>query len=139
MILVDTSVLVGLCDRRDGLHARALQDLDRVGRRPMATCDSVLTEACFLLDHPIQRQRLARLLDQLPIRAVDSDGESLHGPIFVWLWQYRDHSPDWADAHLVTLLTRTRGSKIWTYDREFSTVWRKLDGKRIPLFVDPAG
>lgn len=139
MILVDTTPLVALCDPRDTLHNRALADLGRVKRDPLAVCESVLTEACFLLTHAVQRQRLARLLAELPVLGINNDVGEFRGPVFAWLDKYADHEPDWADGVLVVLSEQLEGSKVWTYDAEFWTTWRNARGKRVSLFVDPRG
>jgi hypothetical protein len=39
VILIDTTPLLALCDPRDGLHATALADLDRVAKRPVVLCE----------------------------------------------------------------------------------------------------
>jgi predicted nucleic acid-binding protein len=52
-----------------------------------------------------------------------------------WLAKDADHEPDWADACLAVLSGRDRKLKIWTYDREFQTTWRRPDGTAIPLAV----
>ena len=51
------------------------------------------------------------------------------------LARYRDHDPDWADGYLAVVSGKRKGSKVWTYDREFRTTWRRPDGTRIPLAV----
>jgi predicted nucleic acid-binding protein len=135
--LIDTAPLVALCDPRDGLHQRALKDLGRVSRQPLVVCDPVLTEACFLLPHPIQRQRLHRLLAELPIQPVRVEPERLWNDVFTWLQKYAEHQPDWADGYLLALTRAVGGAQIWTYDKEYSTTWRTLDGRRPKLLVDP--
>lgn len=137
MILIDTTPLVALCDPRDDLHRRALRDLARVKLEPVVVCEPILTEACFLLPHAVQRQRLFRLLCELPIRDFTGEPGSVWPAVFNWLEKYADHEPDWADASLVTLASQTKAAKVWTYDTEFWTTWRGPDGKRIPLLVDP--
>jgi predicted nucleic acid-binding protein len=136
MILVDTAPLVALCDPRDGLHRRALGDLDRLARRPLSVCSAVLTEACFLLPHPVQRERLRRLLDELPVRpVVVADEAPVWEDAFRWMHRYAEHEPDWADAYIAALSGRERRASVWTYDSEFRTTWRRLDGGRVPLAV----
>jgi len=136
LILIDTTPLVALCDPQDPLHKRALRDLDQVNREPLAVCESVLSEACFLLPHPIQRKRLARLVTDLPITWVTREADNLQGAVFAWLEKYSDHEPDWADGTLVALATQIPGARVWTYDTEFLTTWRTLKGKRVPLFAN---
>jgi predicted nucleic acid-binding protein len=136
VILVDTTPLVALLDPRDALHARARRDLDRVARRALATCSAVLSEACFLLRHPVQRARLQRLIVELPIRpAAISDEAAVWQEVLAWMSRFGEHRPDWADAYLAVLCGHDRTSRVWTYDSEFRTTWRKPSGERIPLAV----
>ena len=136
MILVDTTPLVALCDPRDNLHRTALADLDRLARRPLVTCAAVLVEACFLLDASPQRQRLEQVVSTLGIRPFVTDDEiAVWSDVFRWLGRYAEHGPDWADATLAVISGREKKAKVWTYDREFRTFWRRLDGSRIPMAV----
>jgi predicted nucleic acid-binding protein len=136
VILVDTTPLVALCEPRDALHARALRDVDRVARWPLRVCASVLTEACFLLEDSVQRRRLARILADIPILPLTVEDEAnVWTDAFRWLERYADHEPDWTDAYLAVASSHDRKAKVWTYDAEFRTTWRRLDGTRIPLAV----
>jgi predicted nucleic acid-binding protein len=137
LILIDTTPLVALCDPRDGLHRRALRDLARVKLEPIVVCEAILTEACFLLPHAVQRQRLFRLLRELPVRDFTGERDPVWPAVSDWLEKYADHGPDWADASPVVLASQTKSAKVWTYDTEFWTTWRGPDGKRVSLFVDP--
>ena len=134
MILVDTGPLVALCDPRDGLNRVALRDLDRLARRALVVCDGVLAECCFHLPHPVQRTRLARLLQALALRPYEHAGEAdLQVEVFDWLLKYAEHEPDWVDGWLAVVAGREKRWKVWTYDAEFRTTWRRPDGTRIPL------
>ena len=134
IVLLDTTPLVALCDPRDGLHARALADLDRLAKRPLSLCSPVLAEACFLLGQAAQRARLERLITELGIRPHAPDDEpTLWCDVFRWLARYAEHEPDWADGYLAVVSEREPLAHIWTYDREFRTTWRRPNGTRIPL------
>jgi predicted nucleic acid-binding protein len=136
VILVDTAPVVALCDPRDSLNHTAVRDLDRLWRQPLILCSPVLTEACFLLRHPAQRARLRRLLGDLSIHAYQADDEGrLWIEVLAWMEDYQDHEPDWADAYLAVVAGRDRRFRVWTYDREFRTTWRRPDGSAIPLAV----
>jgi hypothetical protein len=56
-----------------------------------------------------------------------------------WLRRFNennvDYQLDWADACRAVLCGRERDAKVWTYDREFRTTWRRPDGTAIPLAV----
>ena len=112
----------------------ALRDLDRLPREPLFLCAPVLGEACFLLTSAAQRERLRRAVLTLQLRAYrDDDEDRLWSAVFDWMGRYRDHDPDWADAYLAVVAGAHPGFKLWTYDREFRTTWRRPDGTAIPL------
>ena len=73
MILIDTVVLVALCDSRDSLHKTALRHLKALAQSQFAVCEAVLSEACFHLPADSQRQRLKRLLEELDVQLVPED------------------------------------------------------------------
>jgi len=136
MILLDTTPLVALCEPRDTLHHRALGDLDRLSRKPLVVSSLVVTECCHMLAHPIQRERLAGLLGALSVRPLELGDESVVWPrVFAWLAKYAEHEPDWVDGHLVVAAGMLTDAKVWTYDGEFRTTWRREDGTRVPLAV----
>jgi hypothetical protein len=64
--------------------------------------------------------------------AVPSDEASLWHDAMAWMARYAAHGPDWADAYLVVLCARDKRARVWTYDREFRTTWRKPDGGTDP-------
>jgi len=66
---------------------------------------------------------------------VIEDTQSLWNEIFDWLAKYREHEPDWADGYLAVLCSRNRKYKVWTYDIEFRTLWRRTNGSAIPLAI----
>ena len=91
-------------------------------------------EACFHLRHRVQRQRLRSLLDALDILPVTgADERDFWTDVLEWLTKYADHEPDWADGCIAVLCGRNESLAVWTYDREFRTTWRRLDGTAIPL------
>ena len=135
-ILIDTTPLVALCDARDEKHRVAVKHLESLSASEFAVCDAVLTEACFHLPFRSQRQRLRALLDDLPAQPLSVANESAFWlEVFDWLIKYADHEPDWADGCLAVLSGRDTDAKVWTYDREFQTTWRRPNGTAIPLAV----
>src|SRR5205823_4180843 len=52
-VLLDTGPLVALLDRRDGDHRWVVEQMARL-RRPLYTCEAVITEAFHLLRHLAQ-------------------------------------------------------------------------------------
>jgi predicted nucleic acid-binding protein len=110
--------------------------LNRLAQKPLVLCLPVLTEVCFLLSHRVQRERLRRFLAAFSVAAYRSEDESrLWSETFDWLMRYHEHSPDWADGYLTVVSGKQKAFKVWTYDREFRTTWRRPDGTRVPLAV----
>lgn len=135
MILIDATPLIGLFDPADELHARAREDFRRLTGRRLFLCGPVLSEACFALPHPNQRAQLHGLIERFDIRPATDDEPGLWLGALDWMGKYHDHTPDFADACLAVLSGREPKYKVWTYDREFETIWRRPDGSRIPLAV----
>jgi predicted nucleic acid-binding protein len=136
MILIDTTALVALCDPRDSLNKAALKHLKVLARSQFAICEPVLAEVCFHLSTSSQRSRLQGTLEALDVSPASvGDPESLWTDVFNWLNKYADHEPDWADGYLAVLCGRDRKHKVWTYDAEFRTIWRRPDGSAIPMAV----
>ena len=136
MILIDTGVLVALCDPRDSLHKTALRHLNALAQSQFSVCEAVLSEACFHLPAGSQRQRLKRTLEELEVQMVrGDDAPSLWREVFDWLDKYSDHDPDWADGYLAVLSGHDLKCKIWTYDSEFRKIWRRPNGSPIPMAV----
>jgi predicted nucleic acid-binding protein len=136
MIALDTTPLVALCDARDSKHPTALKDLEVLVADEFAVCDAVLTETCFQLPYRSQRLRLRSLLEELSVQTLPVAPEQvLWWEAFDWLVKYADHEPDWADAWLAVLSGRDKQLKVWTYDREFRTTWRRPNGTVIPMAV----
>lgn len=132
-LLVDTGPLVALCDPSDRLHGRAVSELDRV-KGALWLSLPVLTEACFLLPGAHLRRRAFALIEREVLRLeAPQNGEVVARRALEWLDRYADHSPDFADAFLVAWAENEAGLGVWTFDREFSTVWRTLGGKRVKL------
>jgi predicted nucleic acid-binding protein len=136
VILVDTGPLVALCNPRDSLHRRAATEFSSLTRQGFSICEPVLAETCFHLRHPIQRRRLQAIIEQFDIHpAAVADVHAFWLDVFQWLAKYADHEPDWADGCIAVLSGYHDRLKVWTYDREFKTTWRRQDGSSIPLAI----
>jgi len=133
MILVDSSVLVALCDRTDRLADSALRQLRSLKERNLRVTLPVLTETWHLLEEPWLRKILIEFLRARAIQVSSPVEEQKSLPkVWQWLEKYQDHDPDFADAYLV-IASADKKSSIWTFDSEFSKLWRHLDGSRIRL------
>jgi hypothetical protein len=86
---------------------------------------------CFHLPHRMQRERLRAALDEFNIDSLWTGDAGFWSDVFAWLVKYADHEPDWVDGCIAVLCGHHKGLKVWTYDREFQTIWRRPDGKAI--------
>ncbi|MDP2269202.1 MAG: hypothetical protein Q8K32_00645 [Archangium sp.] len=50
--------------------------------------------------------------------------------------RYAEHRPDFADGFLVSWAESDASLAVWTFDRQFSTVWKTLGGKKVRLAFD---
>jgi predicted nucleic acid-binding protein len=134
MIWVDTGPLVALCSPADNLHDRALRELDRLPDVELWVCSPVLCEAYYLLRTEPERLRLNALFDEELVapRGAHDESRVVSGSR-AWLRKYRDHEPDFADAYLIGLLVENRRHRVWTFDREFRSIWRLPNGNRPAL------
>ena len=134
MILCDANVLIALVDERQSLHAVARRDLTRLLPSGLRIIEPVISETCYLLPLAFHRKRLQKLLDEFHIEPLASDSAvGLFSDVFSWLDRYSEHEPDWADAQLAVLCGYDHRLRVWTYDREFRTIWRRLDRSAIPV------
>lgn len=133
MILIDTGPLVALCDPRDARHPTAIGHLGRLAPLGFRVCDAVLAETCFHLPYRAQRRRLHALVRDLGVESLPTHDADLRADVFAWLDKYGEHEPDWADGCLAVLCGRDARLRVWTYDREFRTTWRRPNGTAIPL------
>lgn len=134
LILVDTNVLIALVDSSDSLHQRAVRDLAKLAKADLRVTSAVLCESVFALPRADQRGRLSLLLQRLPISPIVADDEdAMRRDIFAWLARYADHAPDYADAERCVAAGYHKRVRIWSYDSEFESVWRKPDGRRLAV------
>lgn len=132
-ILVDTGPLVALCDQRDALHERALEEVAEL-RLPRLVCLPVLTEAFHLLVTGPQRSRLGESFSRGLFELTSPPGgERVAQRAMVWLDAWEEHDPDFADAYLVAWSELDAELRVWTFDQEFRRVWRTSKGRRVPL------
>jgi predicted nucleic acid-binding protein len=131
MILLDTNVLVALVDPRDPLRPRVERDLPRLHRAGLVVTLPVLTESLHFLPGRALREQLVDVLVTLAVRVMSPLPDLRL--ILSWLIRYADSAPDFTDAYLVAVTATQKRMRVWTYDHEFSTIWRRPDGSKVPL------
>ena len=124
---VDTGFLVALFAGDDRYHAAAVDFLRDAGNIEFHTIWPVISEASFFLDNP-GKTAMLEWLEEGPILFHEIGLGDL-AAIRATLKKYRDLSPDFTDAALVTLAGIHGIAKIVPVDvRDFSA-YRTRDGK----------
>ena len=132
-IILDTGPLVALLNTRDRHHkwaARQWEDIEP----PLLTCESVISEACFLL---MVDPRGPRAVFEMISRHVVTVGFSLDAQaarIASLMKKYADVPVSVADACLVRMSEELHGSTILTLDGDFRT-YRRNGRQVIPLII----
>lgn len=132
--LLDTSVIVALLDRDERYHRQCVEAMSEVVG-PLATCEAVITEACYLLRRirgttEVVIRNVAEGVFQMPVRLVDQAGA-----VEKLLKKYRDVPMDLADACLVDLADRIDSGQILTLDGDFY-VYRWRARRKFRLLID---
>lgn len=131
--LLDTGPIVAYLNRRDEHHRWAVDVLSDL-TPPLFTCDSVLSEACFLLgrgriDATAALALVAAGLVRSPLRV-----ESEVARLGALMKQYRDVPMSLADACLVRMTEHEDASVVVTMDSDFE-IYRRHGRKRIPTLM----
>lgn len=117
-VLLDTSVLVALLDRRQRRHRRCIEVVEPLDR-PLLTCEAVIAESCYLLRNTpgapeaILKNVAAGIFD---VRSHLPDSASA---IERQMRKYRDRPIDFADACLIQLADTLNTGDILTLDHDF--------------------
>lgn len=133
-VLLDTGPLVALLDRRDHHHEWARVQWEDV-RPPLLTCESVLSEACYLLgsvglDSSKVMELIVRGAVAVPFR-VEVDA-----PLIAKLMRkYSDVPMSLADACLVRMAEAVSASTVLTIDEGFRLY--RIHGRQVIRSILP--
>ena len=133
LIIVDTGPLVALLDRREKHHEWAVQCLKDIAT-PMFTCESVISEALFLLGKA-GISKIINVLERGDVRithslALDRERER----VCEILQTYSNLPASLADACLVRMSENHPRRKVFTLDNRFR-IYRRNDSDPIPLLI----
>jgi predicted nucleic acid-binding protein len=132
-VLLDTGPLVALIDARDRQHEWAVARWADIAA-PLLTCESVISEACFLLDQThtgsaavFEMVRRKAIVLSFRLDEQVEDVQRLRK-------KYSDVPMSVADASLVRMAEQFSRSAVLTLDRDFR-VYRKHGRNVIPLIM----
>lgn len=132
-VLLDTGPLVALLKRRDRYHEWARQEVAALPP-PLLTCESVLSEACFLLRQERSGRTAVLELLRRGLIAVAFDLGREADAVQKLLARYGNVPMGLADACLVRLAELTAGSVLLTLDSDFR-IYRMHGRQVIPLRI----
>jgi uncharacterized protein len=133
VVLVDTGPVVAALDKRDARH-RWASDVFSGLTSPCITCEAVLSECFFLLEHLKQgKRRLLELLERGVIK-VAFDFEDSRADVLHLMHKYDDTPMSFADACLVRMSEVFRHGVVLTCDSDFKH-YRRFDRRTIPLMT----
>ena len=132
-VILDTGPLVAYINKRDKYHNWAVDQWSRI-LPPFFTCESVMSEACFLLKNfqpgiNVVFEMISRNIITFPFRL------NHHlSAIRELMDKYKNIPISLADACLVRMAELEKDSSILTTDKDF-LVYRKPGSKRIPTIM----
>jgi predicted nucleic acid-binding protein len=134
--LADTGPIVAFLNRRDRHHRWATETLARLPP-PLVTCESVLSEAAYLVRSlPEGGGRVMELVTRGVLR-VDLDVQREAPAVSRLLQRYSSLPMDLADACLVRLSELHADSVVLTVDSEFRDIYRRNGRQMIPTLLPP--
>lgn len=136
-VVVDTGPLVAFLSSRDRYHAWVTGVLDGIAP-PLITCESVLSEACFLLQGvsggaEAVFELLSRGLVKSTFR-LDAEVDSVRR----LMTKYSSVPMSLADACLVRMAELERDVVVLTLDSDFR-IYRRHRRQTVPTLMPPRG
>ena len=132
-VIIDTGPLVAFLNKSDTYHDWALMQFSRLNP-PFFTCESVISEVCFLLRHTDNgTQNTFKLLERELIQ-IPFNLEAEVSTIKNLLNKYRNIPMSLADACLVRMCEKIADSTVCTLDGDFR-IYRKDKRKVIPIII----
>lgn len=133
VILADSGVIVAALDRRDQHHAWAQAQFAALAD-PFVTCEAVLSECFFLLEHLHDgKATLCNFLDrgliQIDFSFIENRADTLR-----LIRRYDTVPMSFADACLVRMSELHRNAVVFTADKDF-TIYRRSGRHVIPLLA----
>lgn len=132
-IIVDTGPIVAFLNKNDQYHEWAKTQFSLLDP-PLITCESVISEACYLLNNfEHGASNVLELIErQLIIMPFDLQSEIVL--IKKLVEKYKNIPMSLADACLVRLSGQISDSVIYTLDTDFR-IYRKNQRNIIPLII----
>lgn len=135
-VILDTGPLVALIDARDEHHAWAVAQWADIAP-PLLTCESVISEACFLLDQTTAGSAVVFDMLRRHAMALSFHLEQHVKEVRALRAKYSDVPMSVADASLVRMAEQFGRSAVLTLDGDFR-IYRKHGRHVIPSILPDA-
>ena len=132
-IIFDSGVLVALIDKREQYHQWATEQAQTL-LPPFVTCESVITETCFLLRHIHNGHEAVLAMVEDGILQIDFSLSAEISEITSLMGKYDNVPMSLADACLVRMSELLDNSVVFTLDSDFH-IYRKNGKKEISLII----
>lgn len=133
IILIDSSALVAIVNKRDNFHDWTVQTIAKLAY-PFLTCEPVITESCFLLQNVNNGEDAVLGLvngGQIQIPFHISEEASVVREL---MKRYQSVPMSLADACLVRMTELYAGSRLLTLDSDFR-IYRKNRNQEIAVIM----
>ena len=135
-IIADASPIVALIDKRDGSHIWTASQAENLPI-PFITCESVISECCFLLHNVFEGEKAVLSFLKKGILQIDFSLSNEVEEIENLMSKYENVPMSLADACLVRMSELADDSVVFTLDSDFH-IYRKNGKKEIPLIIPDA-
>ena len=132
-IIIDTGPLVAFLNKSDNYHDWALTQFSGLNP-PFLTCESVISEVCFLLKNTERgTQNVFKLLERELVQ-ISFNLDSEISMIMKLMNKYSNIPMSLADACLVRMSEQISDSTVCTLDSDFR-IYRKEKRRVIPVIM----
>jgi predicted nucleic acid-binding protein len=130
---IDTGPLVAFLNARDSFHRWSTTTLSTI-EPPLYTCESVISEACFLVRHFKGGPESVLELVSRGILALDFHLGAEHSAVKKLMTKYQSVPMSLADACLVRMTELDHNLTIITIDDDFR-VYRRNGRQSVPVIM----
>jgi len=132
-IILDTGPIVAFLNKRDRYFTWANETFNLL-EPPVYTCESVISEACFLLRNIEGGSIAVAELIERKLVVIDFDLSGEIQAVKKLMSRYANIPMSLADACLIRMTEITKNSQIITLDQDFN-VYRRFGRQHVPVLM----
>ncbi len=132
-IILDTGPIVAFLNKRDRYFTWA-NEIFNLLEPPVYTCESVISEACFLLRNIEGGSIAVAELIERKLVVIDFDLSGEIQAVKKLMSRYANIPMSLADACLIRMTEITKNSQIITLDQDFN-IYRRFDRQQVPVLM----